>query len=75
MTQQILPGFPRTSVLLQKQQHVPAAVFETEVYSAQQKGSFLILLVLPENVNQDFYYFNNSGMPRKVKHRLQLELF
>lgn len=48
MIQRILPGFPRTSVLLQKQQHVPAAVFEPEAYSAQQKGHFLILLVLPE---------------------------
>lgn len=65
MTQQILPGFPRTSVLLQKQQHVPAAVFETEVYSAQQKGPFLILLVLPENINQDFYYFNDSSILSK----------
>lgn len=44
----MLPGFPRTSVLLQKKQHVPAAVFEPEAHSAQQKGHFLILLVPPE---------------------------
>lgn len=54
MIQQILPGFPRTSVLLQKQQHVPAAVSEPEAYSAQQKGHFLILLVLPEKQDKVF---------------------
>lgn len=52
MIQQILPGFPSTSVLSQKQQHVPAAVSEPEAYSAQQKGHFLILLVLPEKQNK-----------------------
>lgn len=70
MTQQILPGFPRTSVLSQKRQHALAAVFETEAYSAQQKGSFPILLVLPENINQDFYYFKNSDTLSKVKHKV-----
>lgn len=52
MIQQILPGFPRTSVLLQKKQHAPAAVFEPEAHPAQQKGHLLILLVLPEKQNK-----------------------